>query len=243
MLGAGRIFSGTFWTATDHSHSHVEIIVMVQGQLAIEINGAKTIANPGSVAIYPPGTIHREYSAAKTIDFYFLAMQGRCDDIDGYYVHDDRGRLRMLAQWIYEEQEAHSTHQKNMDSLTAAFMAELESLAKSKPREPFEMARAYMHDHLQEPLSLHKLSSLASLTKYHFLRRYKEYTGRTPIEDLRIMRVETACELLLSTDMPIKEIARKTGFCDEFYFSRVFKHYRSVSPGSIRKRSCQGKKG
>ncbi len=53
-------------------------------------------------------------------------------------------------------------------------------------------------------------------------------------------RVERAKEILEETDLKVNEIAPLIGYADEKYFSRVFKQYVGVSPGSYRK--CSNKK-
>ena len=55
------------------------------------------------------------------------------------------------------------------------------------------------------------------------------------MSDLRLIRVDEACHLLLTTDLPLKSIAERSGFCDEYHFSRVFRQLRRMSPGEFRK--------
>lgn len=52
--------------------------------------------------------------------------------------------------------------------------------------------------------------------------------------DLRQLRIELACSLLLTTSQPLKVIAEEVGFCDEYYFSRVFRRLRGLPPGAFR---------
>ena len=47
-------------------------------------------------------------------------------------------------------------------------------------------------------------------------------------------RGRQAEEYLSKTDLPLREIARLTGFRNEYYLSYVFRRIRSCSPGSIR---------
>lgn len=47
----------------------------------------------------------------------------------------------------------------------------------------------------------------------------------------------TAAELLAKTQLPISEIANKTGYPDNQYFSKVFRQHFSMSPSSYRNHS------
>jgi transcriptional regulator GlxA family with amidase domain len=50
------------------------------------------------------------------------------------------------------------------------------------------------------------------MSRYYFVRRYRQRFGQSPIADLRRMRVELARELIESTDLPFYTIAERSGF-------------------------------
>ena len=56
--------------------------------------------------------------------------------------------------------------------------------------------------------------------------------GQSPIDYLTGYRISEACSLLKNTGLSIAEIAVSVGFFDQFYFSRVFKKVKGVSPAS-----------
>ncbi|MGC4030741.1 MAG: helix-turn-helix transcriptional regulator [Tepidisphaeraceae bacterium] len=60
-------------------------------------------------------------------------------------------------------------------------------------------------------------------------------TGQSPHQYVIGLRVATAREMLLKTDLPVKEIARRLGYADVFYFGRQFKRQTGVSPALFRK--------
>jgi YesN/AraC family two-component response regulator len=49
------------------------------------------------------------------------------------------------------------------------------------------------------------------------------------------LRISKACDLILSSDYMVYEIAYKVGFSNPTYFSSVFKKKTGVSPGQYRK--------
>jgi AraC-like DNA-binding protein len=69
----------------------------------------------------------------------------------------------------------------------------------------------------------------------YFRKMFKKYTGISPVQyhlDLKILRAK---ELLLQSDMSIKEISYNLGFQSIYYFSRIFKSKMGVAPSEIRK--------
>lgn len=72
------------------------------------------------------------------------------------------------------------------------------------------------------------------MSKFHFLRVFKEVTGCSPIEYRNNIRVEHAKELLLDTSIPISEIGSRIGYTSPSHFCDAFKHRVGVSPRHFR---------
>ena len=70
-----------------------------------------------------------------------------------------------------------------------------------------------------------------------FDRMVKRYYGVTPWQKIIQIRMEKAKILLTKTDYPIKVIADRLGYANEFIFSTAFKTYSSISPKYYRQQS------
>jgi AraC family L-rhamnose operon regulatory protein RhaS len=96
-------------------------------------------------------------------------------------------------------------------------------------------ALEYIHTHYSEPVSLDSLSSALATNRTTLNRRFNETCGMSALAYLNTVRIELASSLLRNTELSIAEIARRTGFSDESYFSRSFRKANGVSPGTYRK--------
>ena len=94
--------------------------------------------------------------------------------------------------------------------------------------------RDLMAASVSHKVSLQELADAAELSRYHFARTYRRWTGRTPMKDLQLMRVKHAHHLILTTNLPQKEIARRCGLGNVYYLSRVFRRHFGASPGALR---------
>jgi transcriptional regulator GlxA family with amidase domain len=72
--------------------------------------------------------------------------------------------------------------------------------------------RAWMLEHLDEPLDLAGLAAHARMSVRTFTRRFREETGLSPARWLTRLRVEHARHLLETSDLPVDVIARRAGF-------------------------------
>lgn len=67
-----------------------------------------------------------------------------------------------------------------------------------------------------------------------FRKRFAAINGMSPARFQMLRRIELACTLLREGALPIKEIAERTGFADEFHFSKRFRQIVGQPPGRFR---------
>jgi AraC-like DNA-binding protein len=97
-----------------------------------------------------------------------------------------------------------------------------------------ERTMDYIRQHYRDDITIKKLSTLIDLSPGYFSKIFKRTVGKTPIEYLHQVRIDYSKELLLNTSFKIKDIAHRSGFRDEFYFTRVFKKLESCTPSQFR---------
>jgi AraC family transcriptional regulator len=95
---------------------------------------------------------------------------------------------------------------------------------------------AYIAAHLDEPLDLDRLAAVACLSPYHFHRIYRAVWGETAADTLSRLRLGRAALQLLSTKVPIAEIARRAGYGSPAAFSRAFAAAYRQTPSALRAR-------
>ena len=94
--------------------------------------------------------------------------------------------------------------------------------------------------YMDEDLSLASLSAMLDVSPNHLSACIKKSEGETFINILVRRRMETAQQLLLTTDLQIQEIARRCGYTDQHYFSYCFKKYSGTSPVALRRARAAG---
>ena len=79
------------------------------------------------------------------------------------------------------------------------------------------------------------ITDILHLSRTQLDRRMKLITGKTIAAYLLDKKMIYARELLLTSDLPIADVAVRCGFDDTSYFSRVFRNYHSKTPSEVRK--------
>lgn len=70
-----------------------------------------------------------------------------------------------------------------------------------------------------------------------FRKSFAAATGMAPARFQMLRRIEHACTLLRNDSLPLKSIAERTGFADEFHFSKRFRQIVGQPPGRFRKQA------
>jgi AraC family transcriptional regulator len=92
----------------------------------------------------------------------------------------------------------------------------------------------YIHECLDQDISLDDLAACAHLSPSHFTRVFKAATGLAPHQYIILQRVERAKTLLETKNLSIAQAAQQVGFYDQSHFVRHFKRIYGVSPTALR---------
>ena len=92
----------------------------------------------------------------------------------------------------------------------------------------------YIQKHLDEPLSLDELASVAMLSPYHFHRVFRGMVGEGVKEHVRRLRLERAAHQLQGTRLKVTRIAFDAGYETHESFTRAFKAMFREAPSQFR---------
>ncbi len=154
--------------------------------------------------------------------------------------------------------EVNGIHPIYIDALSNRHVAEIEQLAnkmechgmtRKMAREYCQLIRrhtltgyslltrkviTYVNTDFRENLSLNKLAEQLSVNASYLSTLFKKEMGCTLTDYVNQRRIQHARKLLLSTDLPIKDIAASCGIPDIYYFNRLFKKHTKTTPKAYR---------
>jgi len=97
-----------------------------------------------------------------------------------------------------------------------------------------QKARAYLHTHADSAtIDLDTVAREAHMSKYYFLRRFKQAFGRTPHQYLQNLRIDCVREKL-AQKVSLVEAALSCGFYDQSHMIKTYKKFYGHTPKEVR---------
>lgn len=138
------------------------------------------------------------------------------------------------------------TSQLLIDCITRAVAAHLVTLfghkrdgqtAKRGGLAPWQKKRALemLEANLHGDIPLRDIAAQCRLSERHFSRAFGQSMGMPPQRWLMKRRVETAKVLLRDAELSLSEVAKRSGFADQSYLTRVFSEWVGTAPGAWRR--------
>lgn len=147
------------------------------------------------------------------------------------YVHQHSAEIKeQLLLSIFEQiiLQNHSDR-KQKEQLVA-----LKTSTKEELLQRLYRAVDYIYAYYNQSISLEELAAVSCLSKYHFLRSFKQVFGLPPYQFIKKVRCQQAIHLLNTTRFPLQEIADEIGLENASSLSRMIFKQTGSYPKTFR---------
>jgi AraC family transcriptional regulator len=107
---------------------------------------------------------------------------------------------------------------------------------------PWQIRRVTTHieARLDETIRNVELATLVGLSSFYFCRAFRESFADSPHSYITRRRMERAQGLMLTTNIPLAQIALSCGVADQAHFNRLFRRFAGETPGTWRRARVAG---
>lgn len=236
---------------TRHAHEEFSFGITLAGQQDFWSEGAFYSSAPGNIILFNPGDVHDGHPGTDDSLYYRMVyihpeqlvplleaagMRNARDFRSAQTLLEDpllRLCLLQLACLI-ERGEADGLEHEQQLFRVAERLAQMHRSIEPARRHPqvdrlLLRARDFIHAHVQQELSLEQISEQAAMSKYHFLRLFRQQFGMTPHQYVLNTRLNRAREAL-AAGQPLQDVVYDTGFSDLSHLNRRFKPVFGMTP-------------
>lgn len=230
--GAGKFVSHNEWIHPDRVIDSYEIIFVTKGSVYINENGTEYSVGVNEILVLEPNLRHFGYKASTNTEFFWLHWYAKSNLLTGIK-HRKTEELYNVSVYLRQLIDARIMQKptETMDYLTRLILIELYSNSRQAKINPvIERVTAWIkansNTHITERETAERVGYNADylnrLFKSNFSKTLKQY-----INNERLMYIKT---LMLTENLPLKEIAAKSGFEEYKYFLKFFKYHEGITP-------------
>jgi AraC-like DNA-binding protein len=235
------------------SLDNFSIHFVLAGTGFVEIDGKKYPLQKGDAFLYFPQQAQRYYSSkdnpwnVRWVHFYGSTLHTFLSEIGfGRFTLwrlPDLVKLEKTHEQLLQEAEANSFLQlSQLSTLSYAFLSTFTTMAvpkESKAKQELDLRiqalLPKMQEKAPEPFDLEYWAKETGVSTYYFCRLFKRVTQMTPMAFITLCRLQWSKQLLLEEkNLPIKEIADKSGYPNPSYFNKLFLENEGMTPTKYR---------
>ncbi|TNF32570.1 MAG: helix-turn-helix domain-containing protein [Gammaproteobacteria bacterium] len=174
---------------------------------------------------YPDVHLQRRHLITRARNLYCAASINAVADLMIHFIQElyDLNTAREVESQF--SPEIRSPYQQNLYSAEGQHVHHDELVAT---------AQDWLREHLQEKVHFPTLADTLGISVRTFHRRFQSATGKTPLQYLNHLRIDSARDLLRHTDLSISEIAWQCGFTTASHFGASFRDAMQHTPKAYR---------
>ena len=218
-----------------------QLLYTVSGTGCCFINGKTYNIRKNNLIYLSPNTPHEYHSTSKWETLYitfngfgidkFLKSESSVHFIpDSFDFAEHYRKLYSLRQNpdLYKESSI------ALYSFLLSLTEQLSNPKKKSQNRVHMMTRAMHYLSENNNINLSDIADEFNISKEHFCRIFKEYTGYRPFEYVNRIKIQKAKELLKNTSYSIGEISIYAGYESHSSFTHLFKKYTGMTPAEYR---------
>ncbi|HRQ89112.1 MAG TPA: AraC family transcriptional regulator [Bacteroidia bacterium] len=225
------------WNLRQLIDPYWRLYIPVEGHAVIRHEETDTQLTPGQLYLIPPRTAFSSHNPLPFSKWYVHFILGRSDllSVPGVYSCpvDDLARhyLDSLASAKGEPYNWESA------ALVVHALGKLPNRAWTDQKLDPRVTRAmdFLQANLAKRINAEDAAKAAGVSVRNLNHLFRSQLRLAPMTVLLSYRLDRACHLLRHTDQSIEQVAENCGFPNRYYFSRMLKQHRGVSPAAYRK--------
>ncbi len=240
-------FGGLFiteqpWTHPKRNIDSYEIIYVVEGTVYLQEESEQFTLQKGDVYLLSPHKTHGGWqeSRGKT-SFYWVHFLA--DDISALQIAPgllsipDDYRFSVLMRQLLHIANAPAYPRYALQSALLQLLGELSVMQKAAERSGSPLVvrvSEYIRLNAQNRITVRSVAEVFGYNADYVSSLFRRQFGLSLKRYISAQQVAAAKKLLVTTNMPVKELATQMGWPDENEFNHFFKYHAGVAPNQFR---------
>ena len=233
-------------------HESIELLYCTEGYGEAVINSEHVPMKKGTITIINSNRIHYIAPHSDIIRFGVLIIDPEFLKTFGIDVKKldfeasitDATAINFYEAIVNNCEENRFFRNQISNGLTLSLMAHIAdcySKEKTVSSDENKVIRAidYIKNNFKDNISVDDVAENAGFSRYYLSRKFKELTGFSINEYIRMFRCHEAHAMLETHKYTVTEVAAECGFSDASYFAKVYKTFFPTSPSEAKRKQRQ----
>ena len=223
----------------DRTFNESVLILMYKGTLRFTESGKEIELYPGEYYIQIANNVQKGEQISDNPHYYYIHFDGEFSNngklpIRGYF---DVEKMQPLLNELL-----HLALNSTIVEKQKCFYSILTELLKgNNSNKAVEKIQKYLQENFRNKLSIKEMEKVVFFSRNQIINIFKDTYGVTPYKYITDLRLQEACELLLSTNRSLTTIANNIGYNDYSIFYKAFYAKFNISPSEYRKVSSKNR--
>lgn len=240
----------------EFSHLNYEFVVTMSPVVGMVLDGVRIDMKPDTLLAINSGQVHGTRSLISDVSFMNIQFDKTFLEELAYGVYGvkdlsfgnmpvlcGREMQELAGMYIEEYKQKRDGYSYSLSSLSiqiaiAIFrqlgIADQMKTVVSDANDCIRKAAEHLRQNFENDFSLDQLSGIANMSKFNFVRKFKDITGKTPREYFLDIRIMNALEYLNNPNFRIIDVALMCGFKNHSHFSQLFRQRTGLTPKEYR---------
>ena len=230
----------SIWNFERHKHDCIELLYFLYGNAEVRTTEKIVQASFYDIVIYPSDTYHTEhlqFNHHQEVICIWVEIPGLVLD-DIIHIQDKNSDIKWVLEKVYSEYKSEKPCKCLLENYTklATMLIAKTCFEQSASTDPLSRIILYMQSNMAENITVEEVAELIYVSKSYLSRYFKQRTGMSLIEYLRLLRINTAKKLLVTTDSSVEDISSIIGYNSAKYFCRAFRLCTGMTPTEYKRK-------
>lgn len=240
--------SEEYITHNERSRLDWYLLYVISGTLYVRHRDVDTAYTTGTFLLFPPGCQYYYYhKLGEVIECFWVHFSGSdVEKVLGQYEFGIFPNVNTINHDKIINARYHNIfntfvrNEKFRDrELSILFDRLLLSLAKrtsnvQRAKSILSKSITFINENYNIDIYVPELAAMENLSLSRYNTLFRQITGMSPSNYIKQLRLNSACELLTSTDLPINVVGKSVGYPNQYFFSKMFSENIGLTPTEYR---------
>lgn len=226
------------WQDKEEVIDFYNLAFVLEGKVTYWIDGKEFVVEKNQAILIPADSKRKVYSDGGVFQSFDFYIDREYFELEGYVFDvESMDYLKRLFKdfnryWFLKQRHYMMRCKSAFYNILFTFLKQCEN-----PTSNYHVKEMmhYIQAHYLEKVTVRDLAALTGLNPIYCGALFNRFVGNTVSQYIHQLRILHAEILLGESDINISEVAFRSGFEDIYYFSKVFKQIKGVSPSQYRK--------